>query len=330
MGSKPSGISGSRSSIILGLNKYQTPFEVWQRIMEEREPGFNAKAGYILPEDPDNAPIRWGNAFESAVLELTEQSGDSLIGDRERFYQHDNGFLTCHIDGLFEDGTLYEGKSTNIFTWNDEWGEPGSDKIPQEYAIQVQHNMMLTGAEECILSVLVFPKRVEEFEKEGWIIRLADDGLYDMKKNDSSWSNDTILYWASQLSQMGFFHQYHIKANKNIQDKLLAIYAKWWQDHILNRIPPEPTSYEDILRILPKPHGIVVVEPDHEILFRKYKKANKIIKRLGEYKDEIKINILSTLSSDSTEDEDAVDKIIFKDQAGEKLASFSGKRFTVR
>ncbi len=331
MGSKPVGISGSRASAILGLNKFQSQFEVWQRIMEEIEPGFNASHGYIMPDDPDNAPIRWGNAFESAVIELAEAEDGGLIGEREKFYsqQYAWGQITCHIDGRYESGTLHEGKTTNIFTFNEEWGEPGTDRVPKEYAIQCQHQMLCSGADEVILSVLVFPKRVEEFEKEGWEIIFDESNGFCMARGKEYFSP---IDWSIRLKEMGFFHQYRIKANPKIQEKLLDLYREWWNNHVIAKKPPEPTSYEDVLRMLPEPSGIVTVEDDQLSLFRRYAKLGRVANRFEKAREQLKISILSTLSSDKVKDESAPDKLLFFDKYGNRLGSFGkgGFRITIK
>jgi hypothetical protein len=59
MGATPRGISGSRAAAVLGLSEFTSRFEVWQQIKEEREPGFNAKRGYIMPVFEGNAATRW-------------------------------------------------------------------------------------------------------------------------------------------------------------------------------------------------------------------------------------------------------------------------------
>ena len=94
MGSKPVGISASRGAAVLGISDWQTQFEVWQLIMEERQPGFNASRGYVLPEFKESASLRWGNAFEDANIALSESASrdleifpfDGKIFDCEGFY----------------------------------------------------------------------------------------------------------------------------------------------------------------------------------------------------------------------------------------------------
>jgi len=339
MGSKPVGISASRASAILGLNSYQSPFEVWQRIMEERKPGFNAAMGYLLPPEADNAAIRWGKAFEDAVISLAESAMGAEIMDRERFYSATPGGieLTCHIDGQYSDGKLHEGKTTSFFAWKDKWGEPGSEDVPMEYYIQVQHQMICTGAEGAIVSVLVFPKRVEEFEKDGWIVAEFDYGgkKYGLGKGGQSYYPEECIQkpieWATHLNDMGYFHQYPIQANKKLQKKLIDLYNKWWQDYVIKEIPPtDGITYEDIRRLCPCPIGTIVCDREIAKDFARYKKAGKIGGKIKKRQEELRAGLLLKLKDkQGVEDEDSAKKWVFVDECGDKLGQFDGKTFRV-
>jgi predicted phage-related endonuclease len=60
--------------------------------------------------------------------------------------------MLCHPDGVTDDGRLFEAKNTRSA---DGWGEPGTDEIPAEYVVQVQHNMAVTGLEVADVAVLI-------------------------------------------------------------------------------------------------------------------------------------------------------------------------------
>ena len=70
MGSQPAPgtYSASRVSALIGLNPFQTSLEAFQTMQEEIKPGWNSAHGYTLPEKPDSAALRWGSAFESAII----------------------------------------------------------------------------------------------------------------------------------------------------------------------------------------------------------------------------------------------------------------------
>lgn len=317
MGSKPSGISASRGASILGLSKWSTPLETWIKIMMDMDPEFCEKNGYKEPEPVDNAPMRWGLAFEEAVIAQAEEIKGHVITHREHEFINKNfDFLTCHVDGLYLmdelDQIVHEGKTTNIYTFRDEWGEPGTDRIPQEYQIQVQHQMLCSGIKKAIVSVLVFPCRVEDWEEAGKAPEIVDS-----------------LDWASMLAEMGFFHQYEIEADEDLQALMLDIYETWWKEHVIAVKPPEPQNYEDIRRLVIAPKGTIVADKTIERLSAEYKDINTEMKSVKKRKDDLKTKILEEMrqKSDVPIDDESQEKWILKNRKGDNLHSYNGKTF---
>lgn len=361
MGSKPKGISGSRGSAVLGLNPWTTPFEVWQRIMEERTPGFNAERGYTSPEDVDNASTRWGTAFEDAAVSLTEDAYGHTIGYREQEYGADiygpdatvpddepEMELTCHVDGVFSDSIhamfgkrpspsiIYEGKTTFERAYYAKWGEPGTDKIPRYYGVQAQHNMMLSGALDCIVSVLVFPRHPADWEDEGWSIYHDVQG-YWLEHKDRGDALLSPYAWAEILADMGYFHLYEVAADKELHAMMRDKYAQWWHKYVIPGIPPKPMNVEDIQRRIPNPSGTVVVSDVCAAWIKEYAgikaevgSGGGLAKRL----DQLKVLILEHAKDNiSAVDADTTDKWIFRGANGDKLASWSKSKkgtFTFR
>jgi len=339
LGSTPSGISGSRAAAVLGLSEWSTPFDVWQKIMEEREPGFNAKRGYTLPEFKEGAPLRWGLAFEDAIVRLSENAEGTEIIDRERLFSVPGlDYITCHIDGAYNDISgnylkLHEAKTTSSFIYRKKWGEPGTDKIPRNYQLQVQHQMMCTGADETIVSVLVFPKMVDDWEKEGWEVFIDPydtngNGEWIIKRENEAHIPD---YWAAVLSQMGYFFQYPVKRNQELIDLMLKKYISFWNYHVLTREPPEPVNYDDIKRLTPEPVGTIIANEQLERWAREYKEIGEELGSNGSLKkrrEQLKVMILDWMrKQDATLDDESRDKTILMDSRGHKLVSYNGKTF---
>jgi len=287
MGSQPRGISASRGAAVLGLSEYQTPFSVWQLLMEEREPGWNAAHGYALPPEPDNAAIRFGTAFEDAVVELAERAQGKQIMDRELFYSVNGhpsdsfferrkgyelaNYITCHIDGRYliqDKHTLHEGKTTSSFAFHKSWGTPGTDRVPQAYQVQVQHQMLCTGADEAIVSVLVFPETPDKWEAMGWTPIKSKDNFrwiieYFGEHIKGFPLNIKPINWAAVLADMGYFHQYPVRANPEAQRLMVEKYSEFWHNNVLAGKPPEPRSYEDVKRLFPEPKSTFVTNSDY-------------------------------------------------------------------
>jgi len=116
MGSIPIGISGSRAAAVLGMNPWQTPFQVWQDIMEHREPGFNAAKGFKYEPFEGNASTRWGLAFEDSIIRIAEEiAGRSIVSQEREFSHSEHSFITCHIDGGYQASqSLHEGKTSKM------------------------------------------------------------------------------------------------------------------------------------------------------------------------------------------------------------------------
>lgn len=379
MGSTPRGISGSRAAAVLGQSPWSTPFRVWQDIMEDLKPGFNAAQGFDYEAFEGNASTRWGLAFEDAIIKLAE-GRHAGIHDREAEHSvkgHD--YITCHIDGQYEHKVytvkeievapliLHEGKTTTAYGFGDKWGEPGGDKIPVEYQIQTQHQMLCTGADECIVSVLVFPKRPDDWEAEG--LEASDKTLHIDKHGDTIighhgnyaiYADDKVFatpeQWAVTLAQMGYFHQYTIKANRDLQTLMLDKYRVWWTKYVIGETPPAPANYADIRAMITAPVGTIIVDPDTARWFKERRDINDEIGKggnLSKRSEQLKTLILERAYVRENEmcphdkaldyktchaqcgqpectigkgrpvlDDESTDKWIFRDGKGNKLGSY--------
>ena len=316
MGSTPIGISGSRAAAILGMSPWQTPLKVWQDIMEARQAGFNAARGYEYEAFEGNASTRWGLAFEDAIVKLAEERYMS-INDREQMYAYggkiskdDSLAITCHIDGMYGydkklDAVkiLHEGKTTTSYGFGDKWGEPGSDKIPVEYQIQTQHQMLCTGADEAIVSVLVFPKRPDDWEAEGWKLKhtagLGDSNFppyYSLERELSTHTQcSSPKEWARTLNEMGYFHQYTIPADRDLQAHMLDKYREWWDLWVIGETAPPPVDYTDIRAMITAPTGTIIVDSDTARWFKEFKDIGSEIGasgNLAKRRDQLKTLIL--------------------------------------
>jgi len=323
MGSTPIGISGSRAAAILGMSPWATPFSVWQDIMEGRTSGFNKDHKYDYEAFEGNTATRWGLAFEDAIIKLAVGRTGAVIVDREGEYHSQaegTDFITCHIDGLYDfpvtdPAVLHEGKTTTAYGFGDKWGEPGTDKIPIEYQIQVQHQMLCTGADSCIVSVLVFPKRPDDWEGEGIV---PDENNYII--------NDVAARWSRVLDEMGYFHQYTVPANRDLQQLMLDKYRVWWTKYVLGETPPEPANYADIRAMITEPVGTIIVDDDTARWFQEYKSIGFEIGKTGNLakrRDQLKVLILENARAlESTLDDESTDKWIFRDDKGDKLGSY--------
>jgi len=354
MGSKPVRISASRGAAVLGESDYQTVFEVWQRIREEREPGWNAAHGMIAPPEPDSAALRWGTAFEDAIVGLSEAAREVKIVDREKLFSYndhvgisaggDIGYITCHVDGVYFDRfvpspkTLHEGKTTSAWAFRSMWGEPGTDHVPRTYQIQCQHQMLCTGAELDIVSALVFPDSPDNWEKTGIEVHQDDSRRWWVCnfKSSNSWY-ERVETWGRVLAELGNFHQYPIAANRDLQKLLVDGYADFWNRYILGDEEPDITRYEDIRRAFPEPVGTILLTDQEERWLTEYRDLHAEISASGKWGkrcDELKVTLLSALRGrvgDAILDDESKEKLVLRNSRGDKLGQYNPRTgFRVR
>lgn len=343
MGSTPIGISASRGAAVLGLSQWATPVTVWAQIMEARQPGFCVAHGIEPPDPVDNAAVRWGSAFEEAVIHLAEEARGMKIGSREALCELNPArFLapidpanpdalprhgreatgeppiTCHLDGIYEDGALHEGKTTSAFAYREKWGEPGSDRIPREYAVQVQHQMMCSGASRAIISALVFPTRVEEFEAAGAHVNAVPEDV-------TTGHVINPFEWARLFAEMGFFHQYEVTTDAQLQGLMLEVYRDFWANYVATETPPPPNNWDDIKRLIPEPRGTVIATSAQERLANEYAQINEELAQASKRQDQIKTDMIAAIERGAEHpiDSDSVEALILRDSTGRKIASYS-------
>jgi len=297
--------------------------------MEEIEPGFCQSNGYPEPEPVDNAAARWGSAFENAIIDVAEEKTGYMIDLKEfEFINPVHDFLTCHVDGVYIDmkpRVIHEGKTTTDYTFRDSWGEPESDRVPREIQLQVQHQMLCSQIDEAIVSVLVWPRRTEDFEAAGMFPNLETCKKSDLERKQVV----DPLEWIEVLKEMDYFHQYRLKADYDLHELMIEKYVDFWETNIVGRTPPDPVSYDDIRKLVREPKGTIVATEEIERLSSEYKLINEELSNADKRKDQLKTELLKYMSeaAEAPIDDDSVEKWILRDRQGHKLNQYNGKTF---
>jgi putative phage-type endonuclease len=139
---RKTGIGGSDCAAALGLSRRKTSLELY---LEKR--------GEIEVEELDAEYVRLGNLVEPAVRQIyAERTGRTVHLPAQTLRHPKYPFMLANVDGLTNDGRVYEGKAAHF---SDGYGEPGTDQVPQEHYAQTQHYMIVTGAEVADLAVLI-------------------------------------------------------------------------------------------------------------------------------------------------------------------------------
>lgn len=156
---RQSGIGGSEIAAIVGLNQYTTPMQIWE-----------SKVNPVQDEETSQ-PAYWGTVLEDVVAkEYALRTGNKVQRLTKQMRHPDFNFAIANIDRAvinptisgnvrWKDGKLttdriLECKTANGFAAK-QWGEAGSDQVPDSYLIQCQWYLGITGASVCDLAVLI-------------------------------------------------------------------------------------------------------------------------------------------------------------------------------
>jgi putative phage-type endonuclease len=135
------GLGGSDAAAALGLSPWQTPLQLYLRKTEPTD------------RDDPNEAMRWGTALEPAIRQrYADDTGRVVEVPKTTFRYAPWPVALGHVDGVADGQRLLEVKTARSDIG---WGEPGSDVIPEHYAIQVQHYLMVTGLVVADVAVLI-------------------------------------------------------------------------------------------------------------------------------------------------------------------------------
>lgn len=162
-------IGGSDAAAIVGLNNYSSAFSVWAE-----------KTGRIDAKE-DNEAMRQGRDLEEYVAQrFVEQTGKHVRKCNAFLYNDLYPFAHANIDReiVGEDAGL-ECKTTSLLNpYNFKNGE-----YPENYYVQCQHYMAITGKKKWYIAVLVLNRSFHVYEVE----RDEDEIAALMKAESDFW-----------------------------------------------------------------------------------------------------------------------------------------------
>ena len=137
------GIGGSDASVVCGINRYKSPVELWLD-----------KTGQLPPQEAGEAAY-WGTQLEPFVrAEFTKRTGIAVSQYKNLLQSEEHPFMLANLDGICEVpdfGTcIFEAKTASAYKAG-EW----EDTIPDEYQLQIQHYMAVTGYAGAYIAALI-------------------------------------------------------------------------------------------------------------------------------------------------------------------------------
>ncbi|MEC3772233.1 YqaJ viral recombinase family nuclease [Bacillus velezensis] len=128
------GIGGSDASVILGINKWQTPFELWLD-----------KTGQVPVSESGSEAAYFGSLLEDIVAKEFEVRSGKKVRRKKSMLKHpEYDFILANVDRMIVgEKAILECKTTSAYNLK-EWED---NEIPDSYIVQVQHYLGVLGPE---------------------------------------------------------------------------------------------------------------------------------------------------------------------------------------
>ncbi len=224
-------IGGSDVAAILGIDRYRTPYEVW----DEKKNGNNPFTGNQFTE--------WGILLEPVIITKFEKENGVTVRDNNKTFIHpEYPFLGCHPDGIYgADNDLLEVKTVGSNAYK-HWG----NDIPLEYYCQIIHNMDVTGA-----------------KKGKFVYLVLDDRFYDEIK-----VNYDAEFAKKQRDHLIDWWKRYIIGNE-IPTKVVADYEKSTPEQAIIEADNEAfDTYNELVGIKAKIKELTSLKEDCEIILK--------------------------------------------------------------
>lgn len=154
-------IGGSDAAGVLGCSRWETPLSIWAK-----------KTGQLQESVEETLPMKLGKMLEPTLAELfTEHTGLKVRRVNQSAVHPVHKFLAAQIDReVVGDDSLCELKTASGWKAK-EWSD---EEIPQEYIIQVMHQLAVTGKKKGYVAVLIGGNqdfKVKEIPRDEELIR---------------------------------------------------------------------------------------------------------------------------------------------------------------
>ena len=148
--------------MVCGINRYKSPVELWME-----------KTNQLSYQEAGEAAY-WGTQLEALVrAEFTKRTGIEVEIVKQLLQSTDNPYMLANLDGVCHrpdyGDCIFEAKTATAYK-NSEW----DDAIPDEYVLQIQHYMAVTGFRAAFIAVLIGGNTFK------WKLVERDDELIDM------------------------------------------------------------------------------------------------------------------------------------------------------
>ena len=159
------GIGSSDAPAVCGLDPYRKPIQVYMD-----------KLG-LEPDRPSNEAAEWGRLLEDLIAaEFARRTGKKVRRLNAIFQSREHPFMIAEPDRELPGRALLEIKTTGL-PHKREWD---NDQVPERVMVQVQHQLVVMGAERAFVACLVGGQ--ELLIREVWPDRQLQQALVDIER----------------------------------------------------------------------------------------------------------------------------------------------------
>lgn len=172
------GIGGSEAAAVIGQSPWCSNVELWKR-----------KTGRATaPDISNNSAVQYGHDAEPLIrglfaLDYAHKYRTEYLGEFDMVYHRKYPFIFATLDGRLtelETGRkgILEVKTTSIVRsmQKEQWWKDGKPCIPQQYFIQVLHQLLATGFDFAVLHAQLKYEYGDEIrsERRTYLIERSD------------------------------------------------------------------------------------------------------------------------------------------------------------
>jgi putative phage-type endonuclease len=255
-------VGASDAAGVLNRSPFTTPLKI-----------FLEKKGR-LPLAEATTAMRIGTAMEPVIQEaLTFRLGKEIIETQVCLRSDEHTFMTATLDGVDEDGELYEFKAPGAWSAK-ELGEDGEvDSLPEHWILQAQHQMFVGDFASATFAVM-FPT--------------AELILYLLDRLERGGSGTEDMLRKLEL------RTYTVQRNDSLIDAMVALESRFWE-HFVADVPPseiDPSDAKTLSEAFRGERGEVRVSRDCAYAMGAWVDLGPKIKELEDERDAAKARVL--------------------------------------
>lgn len=166
------GIGGSDAAVIMGMNRYKSPYQLWLEKTGQVEP----------PNLSSNQYVYWGTKNEANIADWFQEETGKKVKRLGTLRSKEYPFMLANVDRtVVGENAGLEIKTAGVRQYR-KWKD---DEIPDDYYCQCLHYMAVTGADYWYIAVLLGGneakwKRIERNEEDIQHLIMAETDFWKL------------------------------------------------------------------------------------------------------------------------------------------------------